>query len=158
MVELGVLGGKQVCIDAGEHPGLRHPPSTLVSFEGAVAACKEKGRRLCSTVEWYRACAGPKRWRFPYGNEHEQDRCNEASSSGSAHDLSRSGARDGCRSSIGAFDMVGNAAEWVAEGVAVGGDATTARPDCKTRVDPGQSAALPTIGFRCCLSLDAPAD
>lgn len=143
------------CIEAAEYPGLREIPRTLVTLAEAEAACAERGRRLCGRAEWSRACGGASGQRaFPYGQQHQQDRCVEASAGGVPQNLSRSAARDGCVTPEGVYDLAGNVAEWVHEGVAMGGDPTTARSSCRTqrRADPGTAHAA--VGFRCCLSLD----
>jgi hypothetical protein len=147
------IEGTGVCIDEAEAPGMREIPSNLVSLDDARAACKRRGARLCTAQQWRAACRGPKQWRHPYGARAEQDRCNGAAASGELQDLSRTGAREGCKTPAGVFDLAGNVAEWVEEGAALGGDSSTRAPSCDTRVQPQGGAAAPTIGYRCCLDL-----
>ena len=53
----------------------------------------------------------------------------------------------------GAFDLVGNAAEWVAEGIALGGSASTRSASCTTKQRPGKRAKRDGIGARCCVDV-----
>jgi hypothetical protein len=164
MVAIGPLGSGKLryCIDVAEHPGIRHPPTTRITHEAAEAACASAGKRLCTASQWRHGCTGTAGRRYPYGDQHEPDRCNEAHPSGRGNNLTRTGARDGCVTASGLFDMVGNVSEWVQEGAALGGDATTVAPSCNTRQDPPRGRASGAIGFRCCADLaaadpDAPA-
>jgi serine/threonine protein kinase len=157
MAEHGPLPDRasKFCIDMGEQPGLRQAPKTMIDFEGAQAACAALGRRLCTKAEWTLACRGPAGTAYPYGSQHEQDRCNEATAAGAVVDLTRSGARDGCKTKAGVYDMVGNVSEWVAEGVAMGGDAMSRQPSCATVDKIPLDRASAALGFRCCVSLAA---
>jgi hypothetical protein len=159
MAEHGPLPDRaaKYCIDMGEQPGLRQAPKTMIDFEGAQAACAALGRRLCTKAEWTLACRGPSGTAYPYGSQHEQDRCNEATAAGAVVDLTRSGARDGCKTKAGVYDMVGNVSEWVAEGVALGGNAMTRQPSCATVDKLPLDRASAALGFRCCVSLAAQA-
>lgn len=142
--------GRRLCIDLGEHPGLREVPTVDVSLAQARQACVEQGKRLCTTKEWRRACKGPKGHRFPYGSSRSADRCNDATERGVGQNLSRSGARDGCVTPTGVFDLVGNVGEWVEDGVVLGGDATARAPNCGTRAKLAAETSGPSTGFRCC--------
>jgi formylglycine-generating enzyme len=116
-------------------------PQAFMSQVGAAAACDNAGKRLCSLTEWYRACTGAARTTYPYGARYEKGRCNV----GKPHLLSMlhgasvgnwsyrdfndpklvqtegflalTGEYDGCRTSEGVMDMVGNLHEWVADRV-----------------------------------------
>src|SRR5439155_21115990 len=74
----------------------------------AVAACRNAGRRLLSNVEWQAAALGTPDPGAAPGSED----CNTKSA---GTDLT--GARAQCVSNVGAFDLVGNVWEWVAEWV-----------------------------------------
>jgi hypothetical protein len=126
-----------VCIDRYEAPGRGITPHQ-VSLARARAACEDRGLRLCSAKEWMRACAG----QFPYGQSYDAERCN----TGGRKPLP-SGSKSLCRSRFGIYDLSGNVAEWVAEGVAMGGDgqATGAAAGCAARAKSGV-----TTGYRCC--------
>jgi formylglycine-generating enzyme required for sulfatase activity len=132
-------------------------PQSYISRVEAALACEHAGKRLCSVSEWFRACSGPRKTQYPYGDAFEEGRCNV----GKSHLLSlrhgkdprawkydehfndpelcqapgflgRTGEHAGCVSVEGAFDLVGNLHEWVAD-----------------RVDPSLAGKLPlTEGIR----------
>ena len=118
-------------------PGL--VPQGYVDQVRAGAACVRAGKRLCTDVEWLRACQGAATTTYPYGNTREPGRCNDArachpavqyfeSSDASVFGmighpcldqlpggLGRTGARAGCASADGILDMMGNLHEWTAD-------------------------------------------
>ena len=77
------------------------PSRFLTWFQAAVAA-RNAGKRLPTNAEWQAAALGT-----PDGAP-----CNTSSGA-----LQATGAAAGCVSGVGAFDMVGNLAEWVADWV-----------------------------------------
>jgi hypothetical protein len=144
-----VPGRRSVCIDAHEAPGEGALPATGVTLAQAREACAARGKRLCRAEEWERACRGDDGASWPYGDRYVADRCNLRGGKDAA--LARAGAFPGCVSAVGAFDMSGNAAEWVDEGqvrgasMARGGNGRCSSPD---RRAPDQPAA--DVGYRCC--------
>lgn len=115
-------------------------PQGYISRVEAAAACEAAGKRLCSAKEWSMACRGEPAVTYGYGSKFEPGRCNV----GRPHLLSRlygenpnawrydehfnsplllkepkflapAGQFEGCSSSVGAHDMVGNLHEWVAD-------------------------------------------
>ncbi len=133
-------------------------PLTNVSQAAASAACSDRGKRLCSELEWERACKGPDNLRYEYGDTYRAERCG----TGSLPAMRPAGIRVACRSGFGARDLHGGAWEWTSsswgrgsipgstslrggnspEGEIVGRCAN-ARPQ-----KPESGGA--TIGFRCC--------
>lgn len=117
-------------------------PQGYISQAQAQAACEGAGKRLCSDDEWLEACRGKVPSAYPYGDEHQEGRCNDKGVSplrvlhGKADGLevfgmeamndprlnqmagtvARTGHFKRCRSSFGAYDMVGNLHEWTADG------------------------------------------
>ncbi|TKD00447.1 hypothetical protein E8A74_34720 [Polyangium fumosum] len=118
-------------------------PQAYISRNEAEEACKNAGKRLCVDDEWIGACKGKKPTTFPYGSDRVSGNCNdggyssfnalygvaggpppqEAYTFANMNDerlnqmkgtLAKSGAYKKCRSSYGAFDMVGNLHEWTA--------------------------------------------
>ncbi len=145
--------GPRVCIDTGEYPGLRRTPRTKVSLRQAEGLCGLRGARLCTAVEWKRACAGDSGWAYPYGPRAEAERCNTASLAGFPHNPSYSGAHPRCVNSRGVFDLVGNVGEWVSEGVTMGGDSGTPlrRASCSATAQFDVNYRGADVGLRCCV-------
>ena len=84
-------------------------PSTNVTWFQAQEACANAGKRLPTNAEWQVGANGTP----DPGPDNGTTDCNTASD-GAA---SLTGARSSCVSARGAFDMVGNLAEWVADWV-----------------------------------------
>jgi formylglycine-generating enzyme required for sulfatase activity len=84
-------------------------PSAFITWFQAQQACTNSGKRLPSNAEWQAAVAGTP----DPGPDNGTTDCNTAS----AIFVSATGTRSSCVSARGAFDMVGNLWEWVAEWV-----------------------------------------
>ena len=100
----------QNCVDgifAVSLPGVQ--PSANITWFQAQAACESSGKRLPSNAEWQAAVAGTP---DPGPDDGTTD-CNTAS----AFNVILAGSRSACKSARGAFDMVGNLYEWVADWV-----------------------------------------
>ena len=134
------------CIDRYEFPGKGRTPRTGVDVEKAQALCAEAGKRLCTRREWGVACGG----KYPYKGEFDPDACNSAAPGPTARSLKPSGSKLRCVSGWGAYDMVGNVAEWTSEGKINGGSAKgdAAGGTCYRSV-PRESGGS-DVGFRCC--------
>lgn len=138
-------------------------PSTNVSREEASTLCESKGKRLCSELEWERACKGPDNSRYEYGATYDPHVCGT--------DLTArrpSGGMPACKSAFGVREMHGGASEWTdspwnrgspaphgeaaAPGVVRGGN--DAAGELVTRCAFGRPMApasrSPLTGFRCC--------
>jgi serine/threonine protein kinase len=157
--EQGVLvdGKNRVCVDAYEYPGPGQLPKVQVSFVEAAQLCGARGARLCNESEWERACRGPSNGSYPYGNGFAAGKCN---SKGSGGKLVPSGSVASCKSALGAYDMSGNAAEWVilesSQMPAIkGGSSLAGDPDssCGHKLEAKSLAGGPLVGFRCCRDL-----
>jgi sulfatase modifying factor 1 len=136
-------------------------PTTNVTRDEAKRLCDGKGKRLCSELEWERACKGPDNSRFEYGAVYDPRVCGAGTPAESAS-RRPSGERLACRSSFGARDMHGGAWEWTdstwrrggsrALGVVRGGGDATG--ELASRCAFARPVALddrsPTTGFRCC--------
>ncbi|WP_164018673.1 bifunctional serine/threonine-protein kinase/formylglycine-generating enzyme family protein [Pyxidicoccus trucidator] len=147
------------CVDEHEYPNQADaPPKVEVTWEEALALCKDAGKRLCSEPEWEKACKGPGNARFPYGNPYDADACNTETAAGDDRTLAASGQFTRCRSGYGVVDLSGNVAEWTstrfdaADFTQKGGAFN--RPDyasrCSARKNGNPSDRLPAVGFRCC--------
>ena len=84
-------------------------PSAHITWFQAQEACANAGKRLPTSAEWQGGANGTP----DPGPDNGTADCNTASD-GSA---TLTGARTSCVSARGAFDMVGNLAEWVADWV-----------------------------------------
>ncbi len=115
---LGMANGDYApCADSGQNcandiyavslPGVT--PSAFITWFQAQQACRNSGKRLPSNAEWQAAVAGTP----DPGPDNGTTDCN----TGSAVAAVATGSRTNCVSSRGAFDMVGNLWEWVADWV-----------------------------------------
>jgi formylglycine-generating enzyme required for sulfatase activity len=116
--QLGVTSDDYApCADSGQNctddiyavslPGVT--PSATVTWFQAQAACENARKRLPSNAEWQAAVAGTP----DPGPDNGTTDCNTASAGAAV----ATGSRTGCVSARGAFDMVGNLYEWVADWV-----------------------------------------
>jgi hypothetical protein len=96
------------CVDlyAVSIPGVT--PSAFITWFQAAAAARNSGKRLSTNQEWQAAALGTP---DPGASPGSAD-CNTSSAGPSL-----TGARANCVSDVGAFDMVGNLWEWVADWV-----------------------------------------
>ena len=85
-------------------------PTACVSWFQAAQACRLSGKRLLTNLEWQDAAAGTP----DPGSSPGAGDCNTNTNSSAAVDT---GSRANCKSSWGAFDMVGNVDEWVSDWV-----------------------------------------
>lgn len=83
-------------------------PSARITWFRAQEACANAGKRLPTSAEWQVGANGTP----DPGPDNGTTDCNSATGS-----VSLTGARSSCVSARGAFDMVGNLAEWVADWV-----------------------------------------
>lgn len=130
-----------VVYEARSAPGMF--PQGYINRVQSQAACEAADKRLCTWIEWRRACQGTNWRRFPYGNAYRADTCNHVKvhlfGRLFGHDarrwtqdnfnhprlnqepgfLARTGAYDECVSPDDTYDMVGNLHEWVIDRVTV---------------------------------------
>jgi sulfatase modifying factor 1 len=133
-------------------------PLSNVSQDAAQALCASQGKRLCSELEWERACKGPDNRRYEYGETYRAERCG----TGALPKMRPTGIRVACHSEFGVRDMHGGAWEWTSSPwgrgsapgfVSVrGGDSTEGEIVGRCANAEPQKPNVPsgTIGFRCC--------
>ena len=145
-------------IDAYPYPNdPARAPLTGVSRDEAARLCADRGRRLCTELEWENACKGPKNTRYEYGDRFDAKACPTGLGAAPAP-----GGFDRCTSGFGVHAMHGFVWEWTASdwkrGSETGkaalrggyGNAPYAHMRCSgaKAEDPATKAAA--VGFRCC--------
>lgn len=137
-------------------------PTTHVTREKAEQLCGAKGKRLCTELEWERACKGPENTAYEYGDAYKPQMCG----TGVPVELAASrptGERTSCKSGFGVLDMHGGAWEWTSSPWARGprekklaslrgGNAEAGEivGRCANALGRPASAQTKNIGFRCC--------
>jgi formylglycine-generating enzyme len=133
-------------------------PKTGMNRDEAVGLCAGHDKRLCTELEWERACKGPSNTAYEYGETYRAAEC----LTGQAGRLAPSGLRVACRSAFGVHDMHGGPWEWTASiwrrgpgpryAVARGGnsDAGELVGRCANAMAVTPSTRRPDIGVRCC--------
>jgi formylglycine-generating enzyme required for sulfatase activity len=156
--------GEQVMLDGYFIDVFAYPneegaiPETGVSQPEAARLCGERGKRLCSELEWERACKGPRNLTYEYGYRYRSEPC----LTGESSRMLPSGYRFGCKSEFGTRDMHGGVWEWTSDrwgrgsraelyaqrgGNSLDGELTGRCANARSRA-PASSAA--DVGFRCC--------
>ena len=138
-------------------------PWNRVTYTQAQEACAKAGMRLCTSDEWYMACAGSSRRTYPYGNTYNSSTCN--GDDNGAGGAVPSGSKNGCyNSTTGPYDTSGNLREWTMDYVGTLDDGTRVfvlRGGSYIDESPGLACDFDTsgypenafdsfIGFRCC--------
>jgi hypothetical protein len=140
------LGSYQ--IDRLPYPNDPDKPALVnVTREEAQRLCADRGERLCTELEWERACKGPSNDRYPTGDAWDA-RC--------AKEPSR------CESGFSTLGMGAAAGEWTASDIAPGtpkslasvrgaaADAADEDHRCAARHGFSATNKDPNVGFRCC--------
>jgi formylglycine-generating enzyme required for sulfatase activity len=146
--------------------GMDNYPVTGVSYEDAAAFAGWVKKRLPTEDEWEAAARGQRGFRYPWGNDYEAKRANDANAD--PGDVVAVGSFPGDVSPFGALDMAGNVMEWV--GTLEGGkpappkleanSGVVIRGGCYDReakkcsalfrwVWPGKTTKVRNLGFRC---------
>jgi sulfatase modifying factor 1 len=136
-------------------------PTTNVSRDEAERLCETKAKRLCSELEWERACKGPDNTRYEYGVTYDPKVCNTGipEVTSARHP---SGDKAGCHSAFGVRDMHGGGSEWTDStwgrgsskdaGVIRGGNDVSGEiaSRCAFARSLTPDSRSPSTGFRCC--------
>jgi len=144
-------------IDAYPYPNdPTQPPKLGTTKAEAEGLCQQAGKRLCSELEWERACKGANNTTFEYGNLYDPKAC-------PAPNPLALGKRDKCKTATGVFDMHGTGFEWTsspwgrgrADGYVTvrgykGVAANVVRERCASGAGRDPAASQPDVGFRCC--------
>lgn len=132
--------------------------STNITRDEARAKCEAIEKRLCSELEWERACKGPNNTTYEFGAAYQPQICGTERK---GH-LAPTGTKVGCRSGYGIADMHGGAFEWTSDDWNRGGPSELAvlrggsgeHPDVVGRCANARARRpdkrYPDVGFRCC--------
>jgi hypothetical protein len=141
------------------------PKSGITRDEGA-ALCAAMDKRLCTELEWERACKGPGNTTYEYGESYRPAEC----AMGQPGRLTPSGLHVGCKSAFGVHDLHGGPWQWTASTWRRGGDsqAGTVRGGnsdsgelvgrCANAMPAAPSTRRPDFGVRCCAGEVNPAE
>ncbi len=144
-------------------------PTSNVSRADAVKLCSAKEKRLCSELEWERACKGPDNTTYEYGENYDKTICG----TGVAVEVGAkrpNGDRLQCKSAFGAQEMHGGVWEWTDSswqrgthgdlGVLRGGNARAGElvGRCANAIARKPKTTSSTMGFRCCAGDRNPAE
>ncbi len=137
-------------------------PTTNITRDEAEALCVQKGKRLCTELEWERACKGPDNAIYGYGDTYRADAC------GTGVPVEQSARRPTgehaqCKNAFGVLEMHGSVWEWTSSswgrgspnashGVLRGGNSVAGElvGRCANSIGRSPSKKSPTMGLRCC--------
>jgi formylglycine-generating enzyme len=152
-----VLGG--FFIDVFAHPNEEGAiPETGATHSQAEKICAEQGKRLCTELEWERACKGPENTTYEYGDRYRPEAC----LTGRSSRMLPSGYRPACRTEFGVRDMHGGVWEWTSSRFGRGregalftlrggnGAAGEVIGRCANSMARAPDTVSSQIGFRCC--------
>lgn len=144
-------------IDAFPYPNdPEKTPMTSVTRDEASALCAARQKRLCTELEWERACKGPDNKTFEYGDKYDKDVCKVLTNAAMS-------ARPKCVSAFGVHDMHGMLFEWTSSAWArgsgsgfaavrgsAGGGTGVLRDRCAAGIPRKPGDKSKDVGFRCC--------
>ena len=158
------LPGEQVMLEGFYIDQLAYPneegaiPVTNVSQSEAALLCAERSKRLCTELEWERACKGPDNRSFEYGESYRESICE----TGRSAQLRPGGYLVGCQSDFGVRDMHGGPFEWTSSAFGRGLDPSLVSVRggnakdgevigrCANAEPAEPTSKSGTVGFRCC--------
>lgn len=139
-------------------------PRVKLTWEEARQSCEAAGKRLCTDLEWERACKGPESFIYSYGDAFNPEVCGTDIALDANKDMKSdfpSGKMSDCKSGYGVYDMSGGPREWTLTAgrtkdshVIKGGKKGT-QPDntlrCGYSDEQSVTWADSTTTFRCCM-------
>ncbi|MDB4941856.1 MAG: Serine/threonine kinase [Labilithrix sp.] len=137
-------------------------PTSNVTRDEAEALCAAKGKRLCSELEWERACKGPENLSYEYSDVYRASACGTGVAPEEAA-RRPAGEHVVCKSGFGVADMHGGVWEWTDSpwgrgsrekslGVLRGGNSVAGElvGRCANAIGRPTGKRAPTMGLRCC--------
>ena len=133
-------------------------PKTGLTRDEAGGVCAAQEKRLCTELEWERACKGPNNAMYEYGDAFRAAEC----AMGQPGRLAPSGLRIGCKTGFGVHDMHGGPWEWTqsawrrggapSAGVARGGNSDSGElvGRCANALAVPTATRRSDLGTRCC--------
>jgi len=123
------------------------PPRTGVTREEAARLCGERAARLCTELEWERACKGPDSARFASGDGWEPRCATEPNSCASVFDVLALG---GALREWTASDIAAGTPKALAALRGAGSKAPAEAHRCAARSGTAADTREADLGFRCC--------
>jgi formylglycine-generating enzyme required for sulfatase activity len=136
-------------------------PTANVTRDEADKLCAAKGKRLCTELEWERACKGEDNHAYEYGDTYREAACGTGVTPEEAAKRP-SGDRHACKSGFGVQELHGGVWEWTSSawgrgsrrelGTLRGGNAQAGElvGRCANALGRTPSHRAPTMGLRCC--------
>jgi eukaryotic-like serine/threonine-protein kinase len=152
---------KAFLIDSFEYPNLHNgTPEFKVTYEEATQKCADHGKRLCTELEWEKACKGPRNVIYSYGDTFDEEFCGNGFET-----IYLSGSKANCKSGWQVFDMSGNFREWTSTApksnkddrrIVKGGLQNNPQRGtrCAFLTDERKDYAGNALSFRCCRDAD----
>lgn len=135
-------------------------PVGRVTHDQAAETCTRMGKRLCTEVEWEKACKGPENYIYAYGDTFDETKCGKTIDE--AYNI---GDRAGCLSGYGAADLSGGLREWTSTPAGTKGNRRVVKGGFRANHESGSRCAFSldeavgyadgTLSFRCCLDVNA---
>jgi formylglycine-generating enzyme len=134
-------------------------PRTGVTQIEAQALCEAQGKRLCTELEWERACKGPNNTTYPYADTYRPGDCGTGTV---AVGMPPAGMLSACKSGFGVRDLHGGVWQWTASPWGRGslsnmvsvrggnGDAGDVIGRCANAAPRKPNESRADLGFRCC--------
>jgi sulfatase modifying factor 1 len=154
-------------IDRFNYPGEAGAiPETGMTQAAARAICEKQGKRLCTELEWERACKGPDNFTYEYGETYDGGACGMDATDA----LAPNGLNTRCESTWGVRDLHGTAWTWTSSpwGRGVGGSKVAVRGGfgkngalvgrCANARPVSPSERDGAVGVRCCAGEVNPAE
>jgi sulfatase modifying factor 1 len=137
-------------------------PTSNVTQAEASLLCEQKGKRLCTELEWERACKGPDEVTYGYKGPYRADTCGTGVPIEQAA-LRPTGEHPQCKNGFGVAEMHGGVWEWTSSawgrgskepslGVLRGGNALAGElvGRCANAIGRRADKKQNVMGLRCC--------